>query len=222
MRDAVIGCLVSCFLIACTNPREKFDAFSERTEGTPGHAADGGLAVTGDAGGPANVDGDAAQAGLPDMTGTYLLGLESPLNVGSPFLFVVDAQMIYGAGGRTATLDVSFTGINPDTKMPVEGAPLRARGVSVALDGTFTIPLTGVIPALANPLRTGNDVEVDVSVQAHIQTVDAFCGDVTGMILRPIELPLENATVGAIRINRGVVGDALPEPIVGCEPPGGA
>ena len=73
----------------------------------------------------------------------------------------------------------------------------------------------GIIPGAANVI-TGNELTVDVVLVGRIQTQDLFCGDAMGMILKPIVLDIAGSTVGAVRVEPGMVGDDLPPPVSAC------
>jgi len=183
-------------LLGCTDSLSRYEDFGERL-------VDAGAVVD-------EPDAEALEE-LPDVNGTFLLGLAAVIAPDPPFQFLAELEL----DGRAVT--ISLTGLGRYDRMPVEGDPLVAENVPVDATGQFEANFQGEIPGDANVI-TGSTLTVDVTLIGRLQSPDMFCGEATGMILEPIELDIAGSTVGALRVEPGVVGEALPTPMADCPP----
>lgn len=184
-------------LLACTDSVTRFEDFGDRV-------VDGGA--------PEPENDAQVLEDLPDISGTFLVALAAVIAPDPPFQFLAQIEL----DDTDNTVDITLTGLGRYDRMPVQGGePLRALDVPVDNTGKFEAPLVGEIPGDANVI-TGSDLEVDVVLVGRIMDENAFCGEATGMILRPIELDIAGSTVGAKRVEAGMVGDQLPEPLSAC------
>ncbi len=190
----IVVSVLTLGLLACTDSVTRFEDFGDRV-------VDGGVAAP---------EPDAAPLiEVPNINGTFLLGLAAVISPEPPFQFLADVEL----DGNTVT--ISLRGLDRFTRMLVDAPPLAAAGVPVDVTGRFEAVLQGEIPGDANVL-TGSTLTVDVTLIGRIRSEDLFCGDANGMILAPIELDIAGSTIGAIRVEDGMVGDQLPDPLSAC------
>jgi hypothetical protein len=96
---------------------------------------------------------------------------------------------------------------------PPAAPQFGSNNMQVALDGTFTAPLTGTLPGDANPIVKGNVVTADGVQHGVIISTDLICGTLTGTAG---PLPLDGSTFAAIRIPDNEIGPQLPTPVTAC------
>lgn len=124
---------------------------------------------------------------------TLLLAIDSVVQPGLPFQAIVTTT----PGMGTIDLTLQFLSLDPgSTTSPRQlvGDLYAYPGLPVDASGTFYWD-TGIIliPGAANPL-TGSDMVV--SMQANVVPVGtpAYCGELGGVVLMPIEVPLDGST----------------------------
>jgi hypothetical protein len=182
--------LVLIGLAGCPKPQEKFDDFVKRV-GAGDLAPGPDLAVT---------------SKVYDVSGTFLLAVSTTLSPDRPLQMRLESKLTPGMAG-TATLDLSFQPLKlfPDAaadRTPV-GMGLEAKGVMVNANGAFEIPLTvRKLEGAANPV-SGSPIDADLNLRGTILSADRMCGDVTGMVLMPVQAPLAGSTWSAIRVPGG-------------------
>lgn len=94
------------------------------------------------------------------------------------------------------SLDV---GSKTEPQEPV-GEPLIFTGVEFDANGNFSIDMGLVmVTGAANPV-TGSDLEATLVLDGHVVHVDALCGDVTGILMSPLEADLSGSTFAMIRL----------------------
>jgi len=198
--SALAGLALS--LTACPNPEARFDEFLDRTEDERMSAEETGGDGDGDPTGDGDGDGPAT---LPDMTGTFLFALETSLGPDLPLQFVTTIDMMVNEDGSGGTADLSFQPLSLDqgeTLMPREfvGEPLVYEGVEFDADGNYELDMGLVmVTGAANPV-TGSDIEATLLVMGGISHVNALCGEITGMLMSPLEFDLAGSSWAAIRL----------------------
>ena len=189
----------ACFLVlcisvslGCIDPKSKIDDFIDRTPDVPK---------------PPGCDGRIA-----DITGQFLISIDpKPLEAGKFIRFIGDVTFASGAN----TVDLTIRPLDFETGQFVpDFDPLGFTGLQVDADGNFNVDLDTTIPGRANAVLPNVDVGVMGALAATIGGVDLFFGDVTGMT--SLGSNLDGSTFGAIRIEEGTLGDALPDPVGEC------
>jgi len=186
--------LLAIGLSACVDSVARFEAFDERIP---------------DAAPPVPEPDAEILLNIPDISGTFLFALAAVIAPDPPFQFIADIQI------NGNTLDISLTGLDRYDRSVVPGDFLGATDVPIDETGRFEVPIVGVIPGDANVV-SGSDLTVDLVLIGRIRDENTFCGDATGMILKPLELDIVGSTIGGIRIESGISGDDLPAPLVAC------
>ncbi len=181
---------------ACTDSLSRFQDFENRVV---------------DAGVDPDFDAEVIEV-IPDVTGTFLLGLGAVIAPDPPFQFIADIDLEQDEDG--ATVDLELTALHRFDRVPI-GDPLVAKNVPVDETGKFEAAFEGIVPGDANPV-TGSELTIDVTVIGRIRSKDMFCGEANGMILRPVMLDIAGSTIGAIRIEAGMEGEQLPPPLADC------
>jgi hypothetical protein len=185
-------------------------ASTESNDGDPGDGD--GDPETGD-GDTGDGDGDS----VPDAT--YLLGIETALGPDLPMTFVLDVfNLVQTNDGATADFVVQPLSIDADGATPGEcvGEPLAYEGVVLDTDGNFVLDMGVVmISGEANPV-TGGDIEATIVLHGHTVEPDSMCGDLTGMLMSPLESDLDGSTFAAIPLAGGCDADPIPTPIYNC------
>jgi hypothetical protein len=189
-------------VVACVDPQKTFDDFEGRVVDA------------------APREGGCTPAGFFPIEGEFLLAIQTP--IGGPLRLIVSGSTTANEAGGTA--DFTFQPIIADNCAAGEGGqpsgdPLPPiEGLTIEPDGTFALTQVGATtPGNANPITCSNIV-ADISFSGCTTSETTFCGDVTGMVLEPIALPLDGSTFGAVQIETGARGDAnLPEPVNACE-----
>jgi len=201
-RGAFLALLGLSALVACVDPKNRFDGFNERV-------VDAGQVVPRDGGG-----------GLFDIDGEFLLAIAPGFSPDTPLRFVATADITID--GSSATLNLSFQPLAFDTCDEGNGGnevgdPLDSSDLPVDVAGFFQLTHDGAsVDALANPISC-TVIVADLVLDGVIQSEDLFCGSVSGMVKQPIMTSLDGSTFGATRIEPGTRGDAnLPEPVKAC------
>lgn len=155
-------------------------------------------------GGPADVDTPDGVEG--DFSGTYLLGLTTP--IGGPLLFEVtveatDTENVFDFTVQGLKTDIipGSTNPRPDARAPT-GDPISVTGVDTT-GGRFEVVLGSPqapvgVPGDANPI-TGSDITAYLALQGVAVSLEEFCGTVTGMVIDPLPLDLVGSTFGAVQ-----------------------
>jgi hypothetical protein len=203
---AAFAVLITFTTVGCVDPQKSFDDYGERVP---------------DAAPPADAAGGG---GVFDISGAFLLSIQTSL--GGPLRFVVEGELTQNKDG-SATADLTFQPIiTPSNACPNDspgepvGDELALTGLEIAADGTFDVVQSGAAaPREANPISC-SDIVADIQFIGTLQSVDLFCGDVGGMVMMPIMLPL-TGTFGAVRIAAAgedpVFGDDnLPAALTAC------
>ncbi len=141
----------------------------------------------------------------PDMPDDiYLLALMTSLGPNTPLQFVLTVDWMFAADcASVATF--SFQPLSLDvgsTTTPREfvGDPLVFPDIGFDAMGNFEIDMGVVmVTGIANPI-TGSDITASLLVSGHVVHVDALCGDITGMLMSPLQYDLAGSTFAAIRL----------------------
>lgn len=169
---------------SCADPTARYDAFIERTADM--RELDAGM----------NDGGERF-----DWSGRYLLALATSLSPAQPILFAVDASVTSDLAQVDLAIHALTTEADAEPRTPV-GDDIGVTGVAYAVDGSFVADLGEVtIPGSANPI-SGSDIVATVQLQGRTLTngeqADAFCGQVTGMVMSPVMFDLAGSTFGAV------------------------
>lgn len=201
MLKALSTVALSAALIGCVDARKSYDDFESRI-----------------------VDGNTSQpdrpnlTSIPNATGHFLLAVHAAAGGDSadPIMFVADYTLTPNADG-TALLSYKASALVVTSHVLSQGPPpapqFMSDNMTVALDGTFTAPLTGTLPGDANPIVKGNVVTADGVLHGVVTSTDLICGTLTGTAG---PLPLDGSTFAAIRIPDNEIGPALPTPVTAC------
>jgi hypothetical protein len=185
---------VAVLAAACADPAGKYDDFVKRVP---------------DAAAIVQIDATPLEE-IPDITGTFLVGIAVPVAPDRPLQFLGTAVLDAPEGGD-ATVDLTLTPLDFETRIPVEGVdPLVGEDFAVSSGGEFNAEYAMyLIPGDANPI-TGQDQMVEpVTLFATIRSEDRFCGPLDGT-LKPQNQMLTGATFSAIRVPDDATGDELP------------
>jgi hypothetical protein len=161
----------------CVDARGRYDEFAERVVDADTRDIDGALVST-----------------LPDVDGEWYLAIRPDLQEDRiiRFRLTVDLTPITE---NTGTIDITGQPLAVADASDV-GDPLVATDAPVSSDATFDLPLTGLLPAAANPV-SGTDANIDAMMQGQLVDADHMCGTLTGTAGA---LPLEGTTWAAIRV----------------------
>jgi hypothetical protein len=139
---------------------------------------------------------------IPDVSGTFLIGLTNDLLAGTMPIRFLSTQTVVNTGG-TYKVTLSFQPLDKTTLLPV-GTPANFPEVTVGQTGEFTVALPGelVIPAEADTLTQAAIVSNGVVVHGRITSEDNHCGTLEGNVTAPIpaDLAAQHTTYGAIRV----------------------
>ncbi|MEX1366681.1 MAG: hypothetical protein AB1Z98_26380 [Nannocystaceae bacterium] len=186
------GCLLAV-ATGCPSPDPagKYERFNEETE--PDR-------VLPDV--PPPVDFGEGQL-FPDITGTFLVAIETSIAPGLPLQFLTDVQATVDEVTGDGTLTLSFQPLSLDVGSTTEpreevGDPIN---VETPVTGGFFDVAFGetMVTGMANPI-TGSDILADISLAGALIDADAWCGAVTGEVLSPLQAPLDGSTYAAIRL----------------------
>jgi hypothetical protein len=153
-------------------------------------------------------------AELPDITGSFLIGMSAAVAPEPPFQFLGVAELVAHPDG-TGTVQLSLTALGVTDRMPIGDAILS--DVPVSTGGQFEAVFAGTLPAAANPVIP-SDVVVEGELLLTIHSADLFCGEVVGQVTSPVIVDLAGSTVGAVRVPQGTVGGDLPDTVVSACP----
>ncbi|HLT38042.1 MAG TPA: hypothetical protein VK034_17270, partial [Enhygromyxa sp.] len=141
---------------------------------------------------------------LPDMNGKFLFALTTSLGPDTPLQFVTTVDFTPTAGGG-ATADFTFQPLSLDvgaTTTPREfvGEPIIYQDIAIDLEGNYEIDMgTVMVTGAANPV-TGSDITATLVVHGSIVHMDAFCGQLTGDLISPLEYNLDGSEFAAMRL----------------------
>jgi hypothetical protein len=188
-------------VFGCVDPKQTFDDFEQRVLDA------------------APREGGCTPVDFFPISGEFLLAIQTP--IGGPLRLILNGNTTANEAGGTT--DLTFQPIIADNCVPgmggqVVGAELPPiNGIPIAPDGTFALTQTAATtPGDANPITCG-DILADISFSGCMLSETSFCGEVTGMVMEPIPLPLDGSTFGAVQIEAGTRGDAdLPEAVDAC------
>jgi hypothetical protein len=190
-RPILIGCLA--VLSGCTDAPHRFEEFLERIpDATP------------------EVRVDAAKLDkLPDVTGTFYVGLATTPAPDLPLRFFFRNQMSMNHDG-TASMNLTITPLSVAEGKPV-GEDMVVKDVRVNASGEFSFLLDPVkVAGAANPI-SGSDIEGAITMSGQILSADRYCGWIPeGRVVKPVELDAKDSKWGGVRVAEGTVGDALP------------
>lgn len=140
---------------------------------------------------------------FPDITGTYLVAIETTIAPGLPLQFVADVQATVDEVTGDGTLVMEFQPLSLDVGSTTEpreevGDPIN---IEAPVTGGFFDVAFGetMVTGMANPI-TGSDILADLSLAGALIDEDAWCGAVTGNVLSPLQAPLDGSTYAAIRL----------------------
>lgn len=199
----VAGLLLVASGCPSPDPEGKYDRFIDQTEDDrdlPEMKMDFGAPVLPDFGATGG-DTETGGAGL-NADGVYLVAVDTSVNPGLPLQFIGDVTAELDATGN-GTVSVTFQPLSLDqgsTTLPREEV-----GDPITIDGdvteyAFTLPFgETMITGAANPI-TGSDIVADLSLEGSFRSENAWCGTVTGMVLSPIQVPLDGSVFGATRL----------------------
>lgn len=195
-----LAAIVIASVGGCVDSKSRFDEFGERVI---------------DAGNNGAVDARRVD-GVPDITGQFLLTIVPvPINPDSNISYIADVVM--NQDGDAISLDLEMRALNFRTMEPVNpDAPDVWNAVEVNKNtAEFALELAGTtIPGSANSAVPGLAVMVTGGMALTIQTPEVWCGTLTGRT--QLGTSLNGSTIGAIRIEPGTLGDALPDPVRAC------
>jgi len=198
MLKALSTVAMCAALTACVDPRKSFDDYGTRI-------VDGNTSM------PDRPDLSA----IPDVNGHFYFGVHANGTAASTLILLVgdftmtktnDKAMVSYSAATLKTADKKeSTGGDPCNCPPPQ---FGAQGMEVGSDGTFTAALAGKLPGDANPVQPGVQIDVQGVLHGELRSADLICGKLTGTA-GPISL--DGSTFAAIRIDAGVIGDALPK-----------
>lgn len=195
--------LLPLFALGCPDTEARYNEFLDATKDqrmSAGEEEDSGSES--DSGPPPDLGAD----GLPDMSGTYLLALETALGPDSPLQFITEVTMTVADDGMSATATVVFTplslnvGSTVDPRECLTDAMLTFENVAFDAAGHFTLDMgTVMVTGAANPI-TGSDITASLVLDGDIRHIDALCGSISGMLMSPLEADLAGSTFGMLRL----------------------
>ena len=184
-----LATLVFTTAAACNTAGDEFDDFVERSP-------EGGSVIQ-----------NRTDPAPPLTSGRYLMALATAFQPDLPVLAVADIVAEQTDDGQL--VDVEFTTLGAQDKQPV-GDTTIFEDIPVDEFGNFEFGVADfTIPGPANPL-TGTDLVVTADFRGFVDDDARFCGDVEGSITSPLTLDLTGSTFGAILVDDGATGDALP------------
>lgn len=191
-RPILLGCLA--VVSGCTDASLRFEEFLERI---PDAAPE--------------VRVDAARLDeLPDVTGTFYVGLATTPAPDLPLRFFFKNQMTM-TGDGTASMDITISPLSVSEGRPV-GEDMFVKNVRVNASGEFSFLLDPVkVAGEANPI-SGSEIEGAITMAGQILAKDRYCGWIPeGKVTKPVELNAKDSQWGGVRIAEGTFGDALPK-----------
>ncbi len=190
-------------------PGEKFDRFLDDTEEErETNAVDQGGA-------------------LADISGNFLFALASFLAPEAPLQFYTTVEFTDNGDGTGGMASLSMQPLSLDIGQAIVprefvGEPLEIPEVAIDANGAFVIDIMELVmlPGEANPISGTPIHTTRLTLTGNIQDTDLFCGTVTGMVVMPLETPLDGSTFAAQRVD-GPDPAGLPTPPLGKCPDGG-
>ncbi len=184
---SLLGALVLSLSAGCVDPSSRFDEFSNRV-------VDAAVVEIPDA---------PVLADIPDITGSFLVTAEPSSNPGSYMYFQATNVLTKDEGAGTTTLHADFQPLTFTDLTPV-GDPLTIspEQAPVAPTGEFEMQITGSVPGSANPVG-GIDIVIELDGYFRIVDEDTYCGYLMGGVTAPLQVNLDNSTVGGVRIPDG-------------------
>jgi len=142
---------------------------------------------------------------LVDVSGTFLLMLDTIISPGTPLQFV--AEVTYTAEGEGGTFGMTLQPLTLEVmsldtpRLPI-GDLITIDPVPVDASGRFEIASLGelMVSGEANPI-TGGNIRADVSLGGNIIDEDTFCGTAGGDVFEPIMVLLDGSTFSAVRLD---------------------
>lgn len=189
MSDFVRLCVALglAFTAACASPDERLDDFRDRVvDAAVNDRPDAEVLTT-----------------IPDVTGTFLVGINPSATPGSFLPFLATFTLIDGTTDQPK-LDVHLQPLNAANLQPT-GDPIDAveSPVAVSLTGEYTIAYDdAIVPAETNA-NSGTQLTVDMTLTGLIRSEDEVCGFADGMVVAPFNLTLDGSTFGARRVPDG-------------------
>jgi hypothetical protein len=191
------------FALGCPDTEARYNEFIDATKDQRLTAADESGGSESETSGTTP---DLPDEGL-DMSGTYLLALETALGPDTPLQFVTTIEETLnpdGSGVATFTFLPLSLNVGSQTE-PRECDPCMDGGlvfndIQISAAGEFTIDM-GLVAVCggSNPV-TGSDIEATLVIEGHIVHVDALCGDITGMLMSPLQADLAGSTFAMLRL----------------------
>jgi hypothetical protein len=181
-------------LAGCVDPAARFDEFAARIPDAPAMA----------------VCVDAPQlTSIPDISGEFLYSILTALS--STPLQSIATVVVTSPNPPTATISVRFLATADRT---LTGAATMPYNVTVDSVGAFTVTIPQLlVPAAANIFMADLSV-TNIVLNGNIRSADLFCGTLaSGTTLGQ---NLAGSTFGAIRVQAGQQGTALPDPVTSC------
>ncbi|GEM_PF-2465001 len=184
-------------VIACVDPKGRFDEYDERLPHIDASTIDAPM-----------VDE------IPNVDGDWLLAVDPSIAMG---LFVqIKVTWDVTATGDTGVLDGSYQPLVTYGNTPPVDAPGRvpvgdailANDVPVNNTASFSARLVGLLPGNANPV-SGTPFDIDVTLNGTIQSMDVVCGIANGTV-GPLDVT--GSTWAAVRYT----GTDAPVPIGRC------
>ncbi len=154
---------------------------------------------------------------IPDISGQYLLAVDpKPVDEGKLIRFIVNVEATVMPGGGLVTRLTSQPVAVADGQLIGAGPSITVTDLPINASGEFIVPFDQVIPGAADTIAPGLELEAaDAELRAEIRSGMLFCGRLTGMEIRT-GMTLEGSTFGAIAIEAGTIGEALPMPVGEC------
>lgn len=190
----------------CPSPdaEGKFERFNEQTEDDreiPEAKMDLGAPVLPDMGATGS-DTETSGGGLL-VEGVYLVAVNTIVSPGLPLQFLAEVTGEVDLMGN-GSITVDFQPLSLDqgsTTLPREevGDSLLIEGEVANFGFTLPFPEPTMVTGAANPL-TGSDISSNLSLEGSFRSEDAWCGNVLGMVLSPIQVPLDGSTFSATRL----------------------
>lgn len=188
-------------LAGCPDPAERFADFIDLTAD---QRPDGdGDSETTDTSGTSS---DMPIECLPDMSGQYLLALETILVADLPLQFVTTIVMTVAPDCTGATASFEFQPLGLAQASLTEprdfvGTPLLFEDVEFDAAGNFSIDFGEVmVSGLANPISS-SDITATIRIEGHIVHEAALCGSADGEVSAPIGAPLSGSKFAMIEVD---------------------
>ena len=170
-------------ITGCVNPDADLQAFQRRLT----------RHVVADAGHDA-AEGSACSIQPGDIAGRYLLAISASIAPGRPILALLDVSTPAAQDGAALAFVAQMLAAS-DRKTKV-GDPLSLGPFPIDGDGDFHADITGLsVSGDANPVTLGAPIEADLELTGNLCAKTRFyCGNVSGQIVRPLELSLQGST----------------------------